>query len=50
MFACLNAKGGNYIVEVELLALNKELIDLSMHNDIIHVFTEGEDLASHGLP
>jgi len=48
MFACLDAKGENYIVEVDLPGVNKKDIDLSMHEDIIHVLAEREDLAFHG--
>jgi len=48
MFACLDAKGENYIVEVDLPGVNKENIDLSMHEDIVHVLAEREDLAFHG--
>lgn len=48
MFACLDAKGENYIVEVDLPGVNKKDIDLSMHEDIIHVLAERDDLAFHG--
>jgi HSP20 family molecular chaperone IbpA len=48
MFACLDAKGENYIVEVDLPGVNRKDIDLSMHEDIIHVLAEREDLAFHG--
>lgn len=48
MFACLDSKGENYIVEVELPGVNKKDIDVSMHEDIIHVLAEREDLAFHG--
>jgi HSP20 family protein len=48
MFACLDAKGENYIVEVDLPGVNKKDIDLNMHEDIIHVLAEREDLAFHG--
>lgn len=48
MFACLDAEGENYIVEVDLPGVNKEHIDLRMHEDIIHVLAEREDLAFHG--
>ncbi|MFQ5836957.1 MAG: Hsp20/alpha crystallin family protein [Candidatus Bathyarchaeia archaeon] len=48
MFACLDAEGENYIVEVELPGVKKKDIDLSMHEDIIHVLAEREDLAFHG--
>ena len=48
MFACLNAEGENYIVEVDLPGVKKKNIHLSMHEDIIHVLAEREDLAFHG--
>lgn len=48
MFACLDAKGENYVVEAELPGVKKNNIDLSMHEDIIHVLAEREDLAFHG--
>jgi len=48
MFACLDAEGENYIVEVDLPGVNKEHIDLRMHEDIIHVLAERENLAFHG--
>jgi len=48
MFACLDANGENYIVEVDLPGVGKKDIDLSMHEDIIHVLAEREDLAFHG--
>ena len=48
MFACLDAKGENYVVEVDLPGVKKKDIDLSMHEDIIHILAEREDLAFHG--
>jgi len=48
MFACLDAEGENYVVEVDLPGVKKKDIDLSMHEDIIHVIAEREDLAFHG--
>ena len=48
MFACLDAKGENYVVEAELPGVKKNNIDLSMHEDIIHILAEREDLAFHG--
>ena len=48
MFACLDAEGENYIVEVDLPGVKKKDIDLSMHEDIMHVLAEREDLAFHG--
>jgi HSP20 family molecular chaperone IbpA len=48
MFACLDAKGENYVVEVDLPGVKKKDIDLSMHEDIIHVQAERADLEFHG--
>ncbi len=48
MFACLDAEGENYVVEVELPGVEKKDLNLSMHDDIIHVLAEREDLAFHG--
>jgi len=48
MFACLDAKGENYVVKVDLPGVSRKDIDLSMHEDIIHVLAEREDLAFHG--
>jgi len=48
MFACPDAEGENYVVEVDLPGVKKKDIHLSMHEDIIHVIAEREDLAFHG--
>ena len=48
MFACIDAEGENYVVEVELPGVSKKDVELSMHEDIIHVLAEREDLAFHG--
>ncbi len=48
MFACLDAAGENYIVEVDLPGVKKKDIKLSMHEDIVHVLAEREDLEFHG--
>lgn len=48
MFACLDAKGENYVVEVDLPGVKKKDINLSMHEDIIHVQAERADLEFHG--
>ena len=37
MFACLDASGENYLVEVELPGVKKKDIDLAMHDDLIHI-------------
>jgi len=42
---CLDAKGENYIVEVDLSGMNREDIYLSIHEGIIYVLA---DLAFHG--
>jgi len=43
MFACLDEKGENYIVEIELPGVDKKNIDLKMHEDLISVRAERED-------
>lgn len=48
MFACLDAEGENYVVEVELPGVKKKDVDLTMHEDIVHILAEREDLAFHG--
>ncbi len=48
MFACLDAKGENYIVEIELPGVKKKDIDLRMHENVIHVLAERKDLTFHG--
>ena len=48
MFACLDAKGENYVIEVDLPGVEKKDINLSMHEGIIHILAEREDLAFHG--
>jgi len=48
MFACLDANGENYEVEIELPEVKKKDIDLSMHDDLIHLHAERKDLAFHG--
>jgi len=47
MFACLDASGQNYVVEVDLPGVKKKDINLNMHDDIIHVQAEREDLVFH---
>lgn len=48
MFACLDYKGENYEVEIELPGVKKKDIELSMHEDLIHIHAERKDLAFHG--
>jgi len=45
MFACLDDKGENYIVEVELPGVSKKNIELAMQEDLIQVRAERKDLA-----
>jgi len=37
MFAWLDEKGGNYIVQIELPGVEKKDIDLTMHEDLLSV-------------
>ncbi|UCE15940.1 MAG: Hsp20/alpha crystallin family protein [Candidatus Bathyarchaeota archaeon] len=48
MFACLDANGENYIVEVDLPGVKKKDIDLNMHEDIVHIVANRKDLEFHG--
>ncbi len=48
MFACLDVEGENYTIEVELPGVKKNDVNLSMHDDVIHVLAEREDLTFHG--
>lgn len=48
MFACLDAAGENYLVEIELPGAKKRDIELSVHEDLIHINAEREDLTLHG--
>jgi len=48
MFACLDDKGENYEVEIELPGVKKKDIELSMHEDLVHVHAERKDLVFHG--
>ena len=48
MFACLDDKGENYTVEVELPGVKKEDIGLTMDEDVVHVLADREDLQYHG--
>ena len=43
MFACLDDKGANYLVDIELPGVNKKDIELSMHEDLILVRAERPD-------
>jgi len=48
MFACLDNKGENYIIEVELPGVSKKDVELSMHDDLVHVKAERKDLTYLG--
>lgn len=43
MFACLDDKGENYLVEIELPGVEKKSIILQMHDDLISVRAERID-------
>ena len=43
MFACLDAKSENYIVEIELPGVDKKNIELGMHDDLVSVKAERPD-------
>jgi len=40
MFACLDDKGENYLLEVELPGVDKKNIELGMHEDLLSVRAE----------
>jgi len=44
MYACLDDAGENYILEVELPGVSKKNIELSMHEDLVHVKGDRTDL------
>ncbi len=43
MFACLDDKGENYLVDIELPGVEKKSIALSMHEDLVLVRAERPD-------
>jgi HSP20 family protein len=43
MFACLDDKGENYLLEIELPGVDKKNIDLGMHEDLVSVRAERKD-------
>jgi len=49
MFACLDDKGENYLLEIELPGVDKKNIDLGMHEDFVSVRAErkGAMLVGH---
>jgi len=48
MFACLDDKGENYIVEIELPGVDKKTIDLKMYDDLVSVRAERADVTFVG--
>jgi len=44
MFACLDDAGENYLLEVELPGVSKKNIELSMHDDLVHVKADRTDV------
>ena len=48
MFACLDDKGENYIIEIALPGVDKKNINLQMHDDLISVRAERTDAAFVG--
>jgi len=44
MFACLDEKGENYLVEIELPGVDKKNVELSMHEDMVSVRAERKDV------
>jgi HSP20 family protein len=48
MFACLDDKGENYLVEIELPGVSKKNIELNMHDDLVQVRAERKDLTFLG--
>ena len=43
MFACLDEKGENYLLEIELPGVDKKNIELGMHEDLVSVRAERAD-------
>ena len=43
MFACLDDKGENYLLEIELPGVEKKDIELTMQEDLVSVKAERED-------
>jgi len=48
IFACLDDKGENYIVEIELPGVSKKNIELAMQDDLVQVRAERKDLTFLG--
>ena len=48
MFACLDDKGENYLVEIELPGVDKKSISLHMHEDLVSVRAERADVTFVG--
>ncbi len=48
MFACLDDTGENYLLEVELPGVSKKDVELSMHDDLVHVKADRADVVFLG--
>jgi len=48
MYACLDDAGENYLLEVELPGVSKKNIELSMHEDLVHVKADRADVVFLG--
>lgn len=48
MFACLDETGANYLLQVELPGVSKKDIELSMHEDLVHVKANRADVVFLG--
>ncbi|MFX1519365.1 MAG: Hsp20/alpha crystallin family protein [Promethearchaeota archaeon] len=48
MSACLDDKGENYLLDVVLPGVKKEVIDISMHDDVVQVIAEKDELVYAG--
>jgi len=48
MFACLDDKGENYLVEIELPGVDKKTISLQMQDDLVSVRAERADVTFVG--
>jgi HSP20 family molecular chaperone IbpA len=48
MFACLDETGKNYLLEVELPGVSKKDVELSMHEDLVHVKASRADVVFLG--
>lgn len=48
MYGCMDDNNENYLIDVELPGVGKEIITLSMHELMVHVHAERNDLIFHG--